>query len=229
MYDSVTQCTTGLCTGLGEGEFEQFIRYLSASLEFASNPMLLPMVFIDFLGHMTARWLTYNRLSLLGIAKSREINIREYQDNRGFGNDKNLDLDSASRKLTLMNDEYAIIESISKTQLRFLQLIEKINLERCAVFVGGSELSSLKEKYSFVEEISFLRQTFNSALQNVDRDRQNIQGLAQTVCSNRAFTYISLFNSFSNHFYTDTLPYCAERKSTESDDCDGVREGGRRV
>jgi hypothetical protein len=136
--------------------------------------MLVPMVFVDFMGHMTSRWLTYNRLSLLAIANSKEVNIREVQDDRGLRPDLKMDLDTATRKLTFMNDEYAITESISKTQLRFLGVIEEMIKEENNK--GGAGVRGL-----FVEEICFLRETFTSAIQNIERDRQNIQGLAQTV------------------------------------------------
>jgi len=132
------------------------------------------MVFVDFMGHMTTRWLTYNRLSLLAISNSKEVNIREAQDDRGLRPDINMDLDTATRKLTFMNDEYAITESISKTQLRFLDVIEEMVGDSTSG-AGGNQLGP------FSEEICFLRQTFKSAIQNIERDRHNIQGLAQTV------------------------------------------------
>jgi hypothetical protein len=143
--------------------------------------MLLPMVFVDFMAHMSARWLTYNRLSLLAIANSKEINVREAQDNRGLRPDLKLDLDTATRKLTFMNDEYAITESISKTQIRFLDLIEEMVGEQQQASGTGSTVWGLLGADAFQEEIAFLRKPFHSALQNIERDGQNIQGLAQTV------------------------------------------------
>jgi len=181
VYDPRTECISGVCIGLRTGEYKQFLLYLKGSLHYATNYMLLPMVLVDFMGHMTARWLTYNRLSLLAIAKSKEINVREAQDNRGLRPDLKLDLDTATRKLTFMNDEYAITESISKTQIRFLDLIEEMVSEQQKASGAGSTVWGLLGADAFQEEIAFLRQTFHSALQNIERDRQNIQGLAQTV------------------------------------------------
>jgi len=140
------------------------------------------MVFVDFMSHMTARWLTYNRLSLLAIANSKEINTREVHDNRGLRPDMKLDLDTATRKLTFLNDEYAITESISKTQLRFLDLIEEIVVEQEKLPFAEGQTIRMGTPELFIDEITFMREAFKSALQNIERDRQNIQGLAQTVC-----------------------------------------------
>jgi hypothetical protein len=181
VYDPAAECISGVCIGLRTGEYKQFLLYLKGSLHYATNYMLLPMVFVDFMAHMPARWLTYNRLSLLAIANSKEINVREAQDNRGLRPDLKLDLDTATRKLTFMNDEYAITESISKTQIRFLDLIEEMVGEQQQASGTGSTVWGLLGADAFQEEIAFLRQTFHSALQNIERDRQNIQGLAQTV------------------------------------------------
>jgi hypothetical protein len=131
--------------------------------------MLLPMVFVDFLSNMTARWLTYNRLSLLAIGSSKEINIRETEQERGIRPDLKLDLDTATRKLTFMDDEYVLTESISKTQLRFLNLIEEMVMKQRDKFLLGSKAVCLQGAEVFLEETSFLRQTFHSALQNIER------------------------------------------------------------
>jgi hypothetical protein len=175
VYNPATECTTGVCIGLRQSEYKQFIQYLRGGLHSAKNYMLLPMVFIDFMNHMTSRWLTYNRLSLLGIANAKEINVRETQDDRGFLPELELSLDQATRKLTFLNDEFSITECISKTQLRFLETIEKILLEQqSACDAPGVDI--------FLADLGFYRESFKSALQYIERDRNNINGLAQTVC-----------------------------------------------
>jgi len=183
--------------------------------------MLVPMVFVDFMSHMTARWLTYNRLSLLAIANSKEINIRELNDNRGLRPDMKLDLDTATRKLTFLNDEYAITESISKTQLRFLALIEEIVEQGRLPFVEG-QTTRMGTSELLIDEITFMREAFKSALQNIERDRQNIQGLAQTVYEPSVCQ-----GEIANRFITDILPHCAKRKSPESGDCQSIQQNSR--
>jgi hypothetical protein len=143
--------------------------------------MLVPMVFIDFLSHMTVRWLSYNRLSLLAIANSKEIRMREHQDNRGLHSDLALDLDTATRKLTFLTDEFAITESISKTQLRFIDLIEEMLQENLKHSTTTDDVSTIERTRNFLDEAYYLRQSFNSALQCIERDKQGIQGLVQTV------------------------------------------------
>lgn len=157
-------------------------------MQFAGHPLLLPMVLVDFMKQSTARWLAYNRLSLLAIANSKEVNVRELEDDRGHPADQKLDLDSATRKLTFLNDEFSITESISKTQLRFLDVIEEMVHEQQKPEVAQLNLPSDDiSGGAFFDEIPYLRESFKSALQYIERDRQNIQGLAQTVrpCSSR--------------------------------------------
>lgn len=157
--------------------------------------MLLPLVLVDFMSHMTARWLTYNRFSIMGIANSKEMNIREQQDDRGYQQDLKMDLDTATRKLTFLNDEYAITESISKTQLRFLELIEQMVLEMddSILSTKGNNNSGLTDLV--LEDICFLRQSFISALQSIERDRHTIQGLVQTVRIIRILSNVPLSDS----------------------------------
>ena len=139
------------------------------------------MVLVDFMKQSTARWLAYNRLSLLAIANSKEVNVREFEDDRGHPADQKLDLDSATRKLTFLNDEFSITESISKTQLRFLDTIEAMLQEQPKSDPVGLNPLNADISGAFADEIPYLRESFKSALQYIDRDRQNIQGLAQTV------------------------------------------------
>lgn len=141
------------------------------------------MVLVDFMKQSTARWLTYNRLSLLAIANSKEVNVRELEDDRGHPADQKLDLDSATRKLTFLNDEFSITESISKTQMRILDVIEAMLTEQQNSPTFGDSPDA-DVACTFLDEIPYLRESFQSSLQYIERDRQNIQGLAQTVCPN---------------------------------------------
>ena len=183
IHDPVARCTTGVCIGLRLVEYQQFTRYITGSLHSASvrNPLFLPMVLLDFMKQSTARWLSYNRMSLLAIANSKEINVREYDDDRGFKADQKLDLDAATRKLTFLNDEFSITESISKTHLRFLDVIEEMLLEQKNAQVAPLDDVDTDATNCFLDELSYLRESFKSAIQYVERDRSDIQGLAQTV------------------------------------------------
>jgi len=139
------------------------------------------MVFVDFMSHMTARWLSYNRLSLLAIGKSKEIRVREPKDTQGLVPDSNLDLDTATRKLTFLTDEYSITESISKTQLRFLDLIEGMLKEQRKLSLAEPNAPGTEGAEIFLDQAYYSRESFKSALQYIERDRQSIQGLMQTV------------------------------------------------
>jgi hypothetical protein len=125
----------------------------------------------------TARWLTYNRLSLLAISNSKDVNIREHEDDRGLRSDLELDLDSATRKLTFLYDEFSITESISKTQLRFLDVIE--DMLQVRTWETLPEHSAATD--TLKDELRYLRESFKSAAQYIARDMHNIQGLVQTV------------------------------------------------
>ena len=181
IYDARTRCTTAICIGLRAGEYKQFLGYYKAALSFSASPLFLPVVLVDFMKQSSARWLHYNRLSLLAIANSREVNVREIGDDRGLPTDQRLDLDSATRKLTFLNDEFGIIRSICQTQNRFLDTIEELLLEETKLSAAGDHSPQADAAAGLLEEIPYLRESFASALQYIDRDMSNIQGLVQTV------------------------------------------------
>jgi len=184
------------------------MHYIEAGLRSARNYVFLPIILVDFMNHMTARWLNYNRLSLLAIANSREIKIREPGDDRGLRPDMKLDLDTATRKLTFLNDEYSITESISKTQIRFLDMIENIIIQQRKDISNNLAIAEGEDMFS--DQITFLRESFKSALQYIERDRKNIEGLAQTVGR------MLMMTKHTELCCIDLLPYCTKGKSKQS-------------
>lgn len=112
---------------------------------------------------------------------SSGVNVREVGDDRGLATDQCLDLDSATRKLTFLNDEFSITKSISLTQLRILDVLEEL-LEQTRVPAGVGSALQVEAAAGLLEEVPYLRESFKSALQYIERDMSNIQGLAQTVC-----------------------------------------------
>jgi hypothetical protein len=178
VYDPKVNRTTAVCVGFTRAEFEQFCGFLRDNIHLGGHWAMLPMTLVDFTYHMIARWLTHNRRVIVAIAKSKEINIAEYGDNRGFKADLDLDLDAATRKLTFLGNDFAFMKSICKTQERFLDAIEEILLEEQDT---TSDDKARKSRELFQGHIIFLRESFTSALQYVERDLCSIKSIAQTV------------------------------------------------
>jgi hypothetical protein len=155
---------------------------MKGAIDSTRSCMKLPMLLVDFMNSKSSQWLTDKRLRLQAISKSKEINVRELADHYGFREDENMDLDTTTRRLTRLSSEYGIVESISRTHLRFLDCIEKILLECGYPHAHESKSSGDADgTESLLHEIHIFRESFKSALQYIERDRHAIQSLTQTV------------------------------------------------
>ena len=107
-----------------------------------------------------------------------------------------------------------LTESISKTQLRFLDVIDEMVGEQQKSSLAGSKGVYLEGAELFLEQISFLRQIFQSSIQNVERDRNNIQGLAQTVCP--PTWRGNVFGANSSDYFQQTYCLIAQKESRQN-------------
>jgi hypothetical protein len=165
IYDLTTECITVFCIGMRVDEYKKPLNYAKEAAPSARNCMVLPMLFVDFMNSKTAQRLTDKRIRLQAISKSKEINVREIADDYGFREDENMDLDTATRRLTRLSNEYGIVESITKTHMRSLDSIEEILLEQRKLAILGSTSANDDGIDGLLEDIHTFQESFKSALQ----------------------------------------------------------------
>jgi hypothetical protein len=175
-YNATTHQTFGVCVDISDENIDRLIHRLELSQNFASNPLLVPVVLESFVAHFLQHRTAKTYSFYLDQEEHMQIDKEHEHDSKPYKPWSREDDSSTSQRLTEVAIVTAELDAGITSMSRILDCVER-ELQALSKAFNPSSKTEIQE------QINFLRQRLASTHSYTSQIREKVQFLVQLVSS----------------------------------------------